>query len=104
MPFQPTTTRWSGTRAILFVHGIGDASTGGDGAFPLDVFTRSLGDDAKDVTIYRLNYDFINDWVAEKTQLGAGIRELKRALGQELGDDDNSGMIADYAGDVLWPV
>lgn len=104
MPFKPTSTHWSGTRAVLLVHGIGDASTGGDGAFPLDVLKTALGDDAGDVALYRLNYDFINDWLAEKTQLAAGIREMKRLLTGKFGGDDSAATIADYAGDVIWPV
>jgi len=104
MPFQPTSIRWPGSRAVLLVHGIGDASTGKEGAFPLDVLKRVLGDEADNVAIYRLNYDFINDWLVVKTQLAAGVRELKRALGVKFGDDDTDGTIADYAGDVLWPV
>src|SRR5215208_2896739 len=104
MAFTPQSQFWTGTRAILLVHGIGDASTGKDGAFPLDTLTTVLGDDAAKTTIYRLNYDFINDWLATKVQFDAGIRALKKELKLKLGGDDNSGTIADYVGDVLWPV
>jgi hypothetical protein len=95
---------WKGTRGILLVHGIGDASTGKDGAFPLDAVTTMLGDDAATTAIYRLNYDFINDWLATKVQFEDGIRELKRLLKIKFGDDDSNGTISDYAGDVLWPI
>jgi len=63
MTFQPQSMFWPGTRAILLVHGIGDASTGKAGAFPTKVLETALGDDASTVAIYRINYDFINDWL-----------------------------------------
>jgi hypothetical protein len=95
---------WPGTRALLLVHGIGDASTGKDGAFPLDVIRQVLGDDAESVAIYRVNYDFINDWLATKVQFQAGITALKAALKLKLGNEETDATIAEYAGDVLWPV
>ena len=104
MTFQPQTMFWRGTRAILLVHGIGDASAGKEGTFPTEVLVRSLGDEADNVSLYRLNYDFINDWLATKVDFAAGIAALKAALKLKFGDDDTSATIADYAGDVLWPI
>jgi len=104
MTFQPQSMFWRGTRAILLVHGIGDASAGKEGTFPTEVLDGALGDEAANVSIYRLNYDFINDWLAAKVNFQAGIAALKAALKLKFGDDDSSATIADYAGDVLWPV
>ena len=104
MPFTAQTMFWPGTRAILLVHGIGDASTGKDGAFPIDVIKSALGTDAEKTAIYRLNYDFINDWAAQKVQFGAGISALTAALKLKIGNDTTSETIADYVGDVLWPL
>src|SRR4051812_28363406 len=104
MAFQPQTMVWPGKHAVLLVHGIGDASAGKDGAFPLDVLEKALGDDADDVAIYHVNYDFINDWLATKVQFQAGITALKAALAVKLGGDAADATIAEYAGDVLWPV
>lgn len=104
MSFVPQSMIWPGTRAILLVHGIGDASTGKDGAFPIDVVKAALGSDADKVAIYRLNYDFINDWAAQKVQFGAGIAALSAAVKLKIGDDATSQTIADYVGDVLWPI
>lgn len=104
MSFQPQTMFWPGTRAVLLVHGIGDASTGKDNAFPLDVLRDCLGDDAGKTAIYRINYDFINDWLATKLQFAAGITALKAAIKLKLGDADSDSTISDYAGDILWPV
>src|SRR5262245_50147319 len=104
MSFQPQSKFWHGTRAILLVHGIGDASAGKEGTFPIEVLERSLGDEAANVSIYRLNYDFINDWLATKINFQAGITALKTALKLKFGDDDTSATIADYVGDILWPI
>lgn len=104
MAFTPQSQFWPGTRAILLVHGIGDASTGKEGAFPSDSLLTLLGEEATSVAIYRLNYDFINDWLATKVQFDHGVRALKAAVKGRLGDDDSNDMISDYAGDVLWPV
>jgi hypothetical protein len=104
MTFVPQTLQWPGKRAILMVHGIGNASDGKDGAFPSDTLRTALGDDAASTAIYRLNYDFINDWLATKVNFSAGINALTTAVGVELGGDDFNGLIAEYAGDVLWPI
>ena len=105
MSFQPQRIfPWPGKRAVLLVHGIGDASTGKDGAFPLDVLKRALGADAANIAIYRINYDFINDWLSTKVNFQAGIAALKAKVKKNLGSDDLDATIADYAGDVVWPV
>jgi hypothetical protein len=49
MPFVPQSQFWPGRRAILLVHGIGDASTGREGAFPSDSLVKLLGDEAATV-------------------------------------------------------
>jgi hypothetical protein len=95
---------WPGTRAVLLVHGIGDASTGKDGAFPLDMIKQALGSEAPNVAIYRINYDFINDWLTTKVQFQAGLAALKAHLKQKFGSEDLDATIAEYAGDVLWPI
>ncbi len=104
MNFRPTSISWPGSRAVLLVHGIGRASAAGDAAFPLASLKTALGADAEDVAVYTFNYDFINDWLVRKTGLADGIRRLKDVLRMKMGDDEAAGTIADYAGDVLWPV
>jgi hypothetical protein len=104
MPFVPQTMRWPGTRAVLLVHGIGNASVGQAGSFPIDALKRVLGDDEPDVAIYSINYDFINDWVATKVNFQAGITALKAALALKLGNAAADAAIAESVGDVLWPV
>lgn len=104
MSFQPQSQTWPGTRAVLLVHGVGDASTGRDGAFPTQAIERALGDEARNVAIYRINYDFINDWLAKKVNFSAGVAAFKKAIKVAAGDSELDEVIAEYAGDVLWPV
>jgi hypothetical protein len=104
MAFTPQSLVWPGTHAVLMVHGIGNASAGQDTAFPLDAVRAMLGGGAATTAIYRLNYDIINDWMAAKTNLAAAVAALKSAIGDRFGDDATSAVIAEYAGDVLWPV
>lgn len=104
MAFTPQSQFWPGRRAILLVHGIGNASTGKDGAFPIDVVNAILGDEAPHTAIYKLNYDFINDWLAQKTDFASGIAVMLQTLKTRFGGDDFAGTLAEYVGDVLWPV
>jgi hypothetical protein len=104
MAFKPQKKRWPGTRGVLLVHGIGDASAAQAATFPLDALKRALGDEAPNVAVYSVNYDFINDWVTSKTNLGPGITALKKALKVQLGDQAADGTLAESLGDILWPV
>ena len=104
MSFVPQSIRWPGTRAILLVHGIGNASVGQAGSFPLTALKHMLGDEEPNVAIYVINYDFINDWVDQKVNFDAGITAVKAALKLKLGGGTADGQIADGIGDVLWPV
>ena len=105
MSFKPVSiAKWPGDRAVLFVHGIGNASESGIASFPIDEFKTALGADAKRFAIYTLNYDFINDWLATKTELASTLAVLKKSLAKNFGDDDLANTIAEYAGDIFWPV
>lgn len=104
MPFDPISQPWPANRAVLVVHGIGDASTGADGAFPLDALRDALGEDAEQIAFYPFNYDRINDWVSAKIDCEAVLARLRDAIAPKFGNDDTARTIAEYAGDVLWPV
>jgi hypothetical protein len=104
MGFTPQSIRWPGKRAVLLVHGIGNASVGQPGPFPVDALKRALGADAPNVAIYTVNYDFINDWIGRKVNFSAGISALKAALKLNLGDGATDAAIAESIGDVLWPL
>jgi len=103
--FKPQSIpNWPGKRAVLLVHGIGDASTGGLDAFPIEPFKNAMGDAASEFAIYTLNYDFINDWAEAKTNVAAGIKSLKDVIARKFGGDSLANTIAEYAGDIFWPV
>ena len=57
--FKPQSIEWPGTRAVLLVHGIGNASVGQLGAFPIDAlkidrsFVSDIASDLDDATIIR---------------------------------------------------
>ncbi|MEP6779128.1 MAG: hypothetical protein ABJC26_04505 [Gemmatimonadaceae bacterium] len=105
MSFQPVSiTNWPGDRAVLFVHGIGNASALGISSFPIAEFKAALGPDARRFAIYTLNYDFINDWLATKTQFAGTLSIVKNAIAKNFGGDDLANTIAEYAGDIIWPV
>jgi hypothetical protein len=86
------------------VHGIGDASTGEDRALPLELVRQMLGDEAPSVALFRMNYDVIDDWLATKSQFQTGITALKRVLALSLGAETIDATIAEYVGDVRWPI
>ena len=102
--FKPKSINWPGDRAVLLVHGIGDASTGQDGAFPINALKQALGADAPNVAIYTVNYDFINDWVKRKVNFTSKVQALRQTITGELGGSPADDAIADSIGDVLWPV
>jgi hypothetical protein len=104
MAFKPQSIHWPGSRAVLLVHGIGNASVGQAGSFPLDALKHALGDEAPNVAIYSINYDFINDWVNSKVNFAAGITALRDKLAAKLGNTTGDAAIAESMGDILWPV
>jgi len=104
MKFQPQSRKWPSDRAVLLVHGIGNASAGGEGAFPRAELEAALGASADSLAIYTLNYDFINDWTARKLQVGAAIEVLGKAVAKRFGNPELADTLAEYCGDILWPV
>ena len=101
--FVPQQLDWPADRAVLLVHGIGDASEGSS-AFPLAALHAALGVEAGNVAVYTLNTDFINDWTTRKLQLASGIKALGSALSVRFGSGDLAEKLAEYSGDVLWPI
>lgn len=108
----PQTQRWPADRAILFVHGVGNAGVG-DYAPLVEQVQTLLGDAASRFAFYFLYYDELNDWFAGKLQAGALFEQLVGAVRTQLSADNGNGgapspglgnTIAEFAGDVLWPV
>lgn len=105
MPPLPQSQRWPADRAVLFVHGIGNARPG-DYA-PLGAQLENiLGERAGDFALYFLYYDQINDWFATKTQAALQVEQLIGLIRSNLNSSNASlgNAVADFAGDVIWPV
>lgn len=105
------TRRWPSDRALLFVHGVGNAKPG-DYANLVGAVSTALGAGASTFAIYELYYDVYNDWLAAKTGLADKLAPLVGWIRGAVDRDQGGGAdgaelassIADYAGDVLWPV
>ncbi len=104
----PQTQRWPGTRAVLFVHGVGDAKPG-DYAPLVQQVQQILGAGANQIAFYFLYYDQINQWFENKVQASKEFASLTNAIRVRLGSTSPNSTtlgnaIADFGGDVLWPV
>lgn len=94
---------WGGNRALLFVHGIGDAMPG-HYQHLVDRFRVILGAAVNEFAIYTLYYDEQNDWFARKTQAAEKLERLVNSIRSKAGEGDFAESAADFAGDVVWPV
>ena len=107
---DPISHEWLSNRAILFVHGVGNAKDGDYNPLVAQLDTI-LGDDGKNVVKYFFYYDQINEWFSKKEQAKAAFTKAAQFLAQlftnapkvdaaaKLGD-----AAADFGGDVIWPV
>lgn len=99
----PMTHAWPGDRAILLVHGIGDARPD-DYTQLVEAIETALGDRAGEFAIYELYYNFINNWFKDKTAVATQLQQAKALFTIGVNDPELAETIAEYAGDVLWPV
>lgn len=99
-PFQPQSQKWTGDQAVLLVHGVGNAREG-DYVDVLKAVKDSVG---PNVAVYSLFYDVFNDWFNEKAQSSNKIKQLIGVFKQQEGDGELPETIAEFAGDILWPV
>ena len=99
----PQSQTWKSDRAVLFVHGIGQTKPG-DYAPLVEQLQAILGDDAEKIAVYFLYYDQINDWFAAKLQAANIITALVQRIRSRLDASTFANTIADFAGDVIWPV
>ncbi len=95
--------QWRGDRAVLLVHGIGNAAPGDYGSIA-DAVKEAAGDGGGPVAMYQLYYDQVNDWFSSKMQLGALLTAATRALATRIDDPELGDTLAELVGDVLWPV
>jgi hypothetical protein len=103
MPFQPQTIAWPANRAILLVHGVGNAKPG-DYDNLVAAVRAALGAEAPQFAIYTLYYDMFNDWFAEKTALAQQLGDTLGFLKGKLDGSSLADTMAEVVGDVLWPV
>ena len=104
--FEPMSRSWNGDRAVLFVHGVGNAKPG-DYTDLVQKVRNSLGDRAEEVAFYELYYDMFNDWAATKFNIAGLVGNVvslfrDKASNEKVGDD-LAAQIAETAGDVLLP-
>jgi hypothetical protein len=112
----PQTQHWPADHAILFVHGIGNARPGDYDTLVSQV-QQLLGDSTTKFAFYFLYYDQIDQWAAAKLQssllnsqvIDAIRRGLERshflaAAGSKIDAVNLGNVMADFAGDVVWPV
>ena len=94
---------WPSHRAILLVHGVGNAAPG-DYQDLLRSVRQALGARADEFAFYMLFYDVINDWFAEKTQLANELQSVLGFLKSKLDASSLATTMVEVVGDVLWPV
>ncbi len=103
MPIDLISQPWPSNRAVLLVHGIGNAKPG-DYTELRQRVEAALGPAAAETAIYQLYYDQVNDWFAAKTQLGDLLQTAITTLSDQINDPALGATIAEVCGDVLWPV
>jgi hypothetical protein len=95
--------KWPADRAVLFVHGIGNAKPG-DYTPLVERLRTILGDDARHVAFYFLYYDQINEWFSAKEQAAVAFEKLLSFLRMGLDATNLGNAAAAFAGDVIWPI
>ena len=104
MPTQsPQTQRWPADRAVLFVHGVGNAKPG-DYAPLFEQLATILGDTAKRYASYFFYYDQINEWFSSKEHARIAFTRLVQSIRRNTDGSSLGNAIADFGGDVIWPV
>ncbi|MCA0375767.1 MAG: hypothetical protein LCH84_08870 [Gemmatimonadetes bacterium] len=103
MPLPVQSHVWKDNRALLLVHGIGNAKPG-DYQDLVQAVRTALGSEADGIAIYQLFYDQVNDWFAAKNNLGALFAQALDAVADQIDDEVLGPVLADVLGDVLWPV
>ncbi|MCB9466268.1 MAG: hypothetical protein H6682_21420 [Candidatus Eisenbacteria bacterium] len=103
MSYAPQSQEWRSDRALLLVHGVGNAAPG-DYRILHERIREILGDSAKDFAIYQLYYDSINDWFTEKTELRERIDSMLGIVSEGVPRGTIGDLLSEFIGDVLWPV
>jgi hypothetical protein len=110
----PQSQKWPADRALLLVHGIGNARPGDYNALVAQI-TNILAKQDKQYAIYVFYYDQVNNWFADKGSAPVAVASLVNTVRSLLpsvldtaaGKVDATALgnvVADFAGDVIWPV
>jgi hypothetical protein len=99
----PQSLKWPADRALLLVHGIGNAQPGDYGALVAQL-TNILADQPKPYAIYVFYYDQVNDWFSDKGNAPLAVSTLVGSLRSKLDATKLGNVVADFAGDVIWPI
>jgi hypothetical protein len=94
---------WPAKRAVLLVHGIGNAGPGDYTALVAAV-KDALGPESARTAIYQLFYDQVNDWFVAKTGLAGKLTQAIETLREKIDDAELGLTLAEYVGDILWPI
>ena len=97
----PQSQKWPADRALLLVHGIGNAGPGDYGALVAQL-TSLLAGQPKPYAIYVFYYDQVNDWFAQKQNAPLAFASLVGALRRNLEPTPLGIAGAYFAGDVFW--
>jgi hypothetical protein len=100
--FDPQSLTWPSDRAVLLVHGIGDDST--PPSVAANALTEALGGAIDDFAVYELQYDGVNNWFSDKTDIAGQVAKLKNAIAGKVEDDAMAAWVSEFAGDIIWPV
>ncbi len=105
--WQPESQSWPDRHAVLFVHGVGNSKPGDYDAL-ITRFKATVGSEiASKLAVYFLYYDDMNDWMAEKVRLAEAVGGIKDWLHLRVLENVGGKLgraVAEYAGDVIFPV
>jgi hypothetical protein len=99
----PESLDWPSDRAVLLVHGIGNAGEGDYAALKAQI-AEILSHADRPYAIYVLYYDYLNDWFAAKEQVGRLNHLLRDELRRAGPPERTWNTTTEFVGDVLWPV
>ncbi len=100
---KPQSQPWPEDRALLLVHGVGNARSGSYDDLVAQIRTI-LGAGADRWAIYVLLYDQVNEWLSTKVKAASQIATLAATIRDSLDATKLGSVAADFAGDVIWPL
>jgi hypothetical protein len=104
MPIPPPQSLdWPADRALLLVHGIGNARPGDYDSLVAQL-TGILDGQPNKYAIYTFYYDQVNEWFSTKVQAAQQIATFVSAIRARLEATKLGNSVADFAGDIIWPV